>query len=212
MFFNTQSLNELEQRYRAHLINSLSGFKSANLLGTVDKNGQENLSIVSSVFHLGANPALLGMIIRPHSVPRHSFENLLETGFYTLNHVSEDIVTQAHQTSARYEKEQSEFTETGLTAEYLNDFKAPFVKESKIKMGLKLVSEQVIELNQTHLVIGELVALHCPDSILQPDGFIDIEAANTVAITGLDSYHTTSKINRLSYAKPDSKPKPLVTL
>ena len=148
MFFNTQSLNELEQRYRAHLINSLSGFKSANLLGTVDKNGQENLSIVSSVFHLGANPALLGMIIRPHSVPRHSFENLLETGFYTLNHVNEDIVTQAHQTSARYEKEQSEFIETGLTAEYLNDFKAPFVKESKIKMGLKLVSEQVIELNQ----------------------------------------------------------------
>lgn len=212
MFFNTQSLNELEQRYRAHLINSLSGFKSANLLGTVDKNGQENLSIVSSVFHLGANPALFGMIIRPHSVPRHSFENLLETGFYTLNHVNEDIVRQAHQTSARYEKEQSEFTETGLTAEYLNDFKAPFVKESDIKMGLKLVSEQVIELNQTHLVIGELIALHCPDSVIQPDGFIDIEAANTVAITGLDSYHTTSKINRLSYAKPDSNPMPLVTL
>lgn len=212
MFFNTQSLNELEQRYRAHLINSLSGFKSANLLGTVDTNGQENLSIVSSVFHLGANPALFGMIIRPHSVPRHSFENLLETGFYTLNHVNGDIVTQAHQTSARYEKEQSEFTETGLTAEYLNDFKAPFVKESDIKMGLKLVSEQVIELNQTHLVIGELIALHCPDSVIQPDGFIDIEAANTVAITGLDSYHTTSKINRLSYAKPDSKPMSLVTL
>ncbi|TLX48294.1 flavin oxidoreductase [Pseudoalteromonas phenolica] len=212
MFFNTQSLNELEQRYRAHLINSLSGFKSANLLGTVDKNGQENLSIVSSVFHLGANPALFGMIIRPHSVPRHSFENLLETGFYTLNHVNEDIVTQAHQTSARYEKEQSEFTETGLTPEYLNNFKAPFVKESKIKMGLKLVSEQVIELNQTHLVIGEMISLHCPDSVIQPDGFIDIEAANTVAITGLDSYHTTCKINRLSYAKPDSKPKSLVTL
>ena len=68
MFFNTQSLNELEQRYRAHLINSLSGFKSANLLGTVDKNGQENLSIVSSVFHLGANPALLGMIIQVRRV------------------------------------------------------------------------------------------------------------------------------------------------
>jgi flavin reductase (DIM6/NTAB) family NADH-FMN oxidoreductase RutF len=212
MFFNTQSLNELEQRYRAHLINSLSGFKSANLLGTVDKHGQENLSIVSSVFHLGANPALLGMIIRPHSVPRHSFENLLETGFYTLNHVNDSIVTQAHQTSARYEKEQSEFTETGLTAEYLNDFKAPFVKESKIKMGLKLVSEQVIELNQTHLVIGEIIALHCPESIIQADGFIDLEAAKTVAITGLDSYHTTSKINRLSYAKPNTTAKPLVTL
>jgi flavin reductase (DIM6/NTAB) family NADH-FMN oxidoreductase RutF len=209
MFFNTQSLNNLEQRYRAHLINSLSGFKSANLLGTVDSHGQENLSIVSSVFHLGANPPLLGMIIRPHSVPRHSLENILETGFYTLNHVHQDIVNQSHQTSARYEKNQSEFKEVGLTAEYLSEFKAPFVKESKVKMGLKLVSDQCIELNQTHLVIGELIALHCPEEHIQPDGFLDIAASKTVAISGLDSYHSTNKIDRLSYAKPDSNPQSL---
>lgn len=202
MFFNTQALEQLEQRVRTNLINSLSGFKSANLLGTVDNDGQENLSIVSSVFHLGAHPPLMGMIIRPHSVPRHSLENLLQTGFYTLNHVNSAIYEQAHQSSARYEKHQSEFEYTGLTPEYLSEFKAPFVQQSKVKIGLKLVSEQKLEVNGTHLVIGEVVALHLPQNAIEQDGYINIEDLQTVALSGLDTYHSTQKIEKLAYAKP----------
>ncbi len=32
---------------------------------------------------------------------------------------------------------------------------------------------------------------------------IDIEALKTVSISGLDSYHLTTRLSRLSYAKPD---------
>ena len=53
-------IQSLNQRYRAQLINSLSGFKSANLIGTQDGEGKSNLAIISSVVHLGANPALVG--------------------------------------------------------------------------------------------------------------------------------------------------------
>lgn len=203
MFFNTQALKQLEQRVRTNLINSLSGFKSANLLGTVDNDGQENLSIVSSVFHLGAHPPLMGMIIRPHSVPRHSLENLLQTGFYTLNHVNSAIYKQAHQSSARYEKHQSEFEYTGLTPEYLSEFKAPFVQQSNVKIGLKLMSEQKLEVNGTHLVIGEVVALHLPQNAIAQDGYINIEDLQTVALSGLDTYHSTQIIEKLAYAKPN---------
>ena len=117
MHFTKQVIAGLENRYRAHLINSLSGFKSANLIGTQDSNGQTNLAIVSSVFHLGAHPPLVGMIIRPHSVPRHTLENLLATKQYTINHVNKDIYNKAHQTSARYEKDKPEFDATGLSTE-----------------------------------------------------------------------------------------------
>ena len=140
MHFTKQAIADLENRYRAHLINSLSGFKSANLIGTQDSNGQTNLAIVSSVFHLGAHPPLVGMIIRPHSVPRHTLENLLATKQYTINHVNKDIYNKAHQTSARYDKDESEFDATGLSTEYLNDFTAPFVKESKLKYCLLYTS------------------------------------------------------------------------
>ena len=59
MIIKADDLAQMEKRYRAQLINSLSGIKSANLVGTINKDRQTNLSIVSSVFHLGADPALM---------------------------------------------------------------------------------------------------------------------------------------------------------
>ncbi|MGS0728486.1 flavin oxidoreductase, partial [Shewanella sp. 0m-11] len=63
-------IEQMEQRVRARLINSLSGFKSANLVATISEDGHNNVAIISSCFHLGASPALMGMVIRPDSVPR----------------------------------------------------------------------------------------------------------------------------------------------
>ncbi|MCF2916327.1 flavin reductase [Pseudoalteromonas sp. Cn5-37] len=201
MHFTKQVIADLENRYRAHLINSLSGFKSANLVGTQDSNGQTNLAIVSSVFHLGAHPPLVGMIIRPHSVPRHTLENLLATKQYTINHVNKDIYNKAHQTSARYDKGESEFDATGLSTEYLNDFTAPFVKESKLKYALELKEHHYLAINGTELIIGEITDIYLDEACLQEDGFIDIEAIGTVAVSGLDSYHVTERLARLAYAK-----------
>ncbi|MBE0380160.1 flavin reductase family protein [Pseudoalteromonas prydzensis] len=201
MHFTKQQINELEQRFRTHLINSLSGFKSANLIGTQDKLGNTNLAIVSSVFHLGAHPPLVGMIMRPHSVPRHTFENILETGVYTINQVNSEIVEQAHQTSARYDKDESEFAATGLTTEYLGDFNAPFVAQSRLKYAVQLAEHQHLAINGTELVIGEIIDLHIDDNAVQEDGFIDLASIDTVAVSGLDSYHTTQAIARLPYAK-----------
>lgn len=204
MNYSKHDIAQLDERFRAQLINSLSGFKSANLIGTKDKDGLENLSIVSSVFHIGSNPPLIGMIIRPHSVPRHTLENIKQTGGYTINHVNREIFTAAHQTSARYEKEQSEFKEVGLTSCYLNNFIAPYVLESKCKMAIELRSLQTLELNQTELVIGEIVDIHLDDKqAVTSDGHIDLNSLDTVALSGLDAYHTAESLGRLKYAKPD---------
>jgi flavin reductase (DIM6/NTAB) family NADH-FMN oxidoreductase RutF len=201
MHFTKERLDALEKHTRSHLINSLSGFKSANLIGTQDLQGNTNLSIVSSVIHLGANPPLVGMIIRPHSVPRHTFENILQTGLYTINQVNQSIYEQAHQTSARYDKDESEFEATGLTPEYLSDFSAPFVKESRLKYSVKLVEHQHLAINGTEFVIGEIVDVYVDDDAVQTDGFIDLHTINTVAISGLDCYYTGNKLARLPYAK-----------
>ncbi|NTS76485.1 flavin reductase [Catenovulum sp. SM1970] len=203
MHFTRESLGQLDKRYRTQLINSLSGFKSANLIGTSDKTGQTNLAIVSSVFHLGANPPLMGLIFRPHSVPRHSLQNILETGIFTINQVSEKIYRQAHQSSAKYTQEQSEFNEVGLEAAYLADFKAPFVAESSVKIGLSLVENQTLAVNNTELVIGEIKHIFVPENAIKADGYLDIEGLETVALSGLDSYHVTHRMERLSYAKPN---------
>lgn len=209
MYFTNQDILGLEKFYRRNLINSLSGFKSLMLCGTQNKEGQTNLSLISSVVHVGATPPYVGMIMRPPVVERHTFENIIETEVYTLNHVQEAYYQAAHQTTGRYDREQSEFDASGLSKWYQEGFAAPFVAEAAVKVGLKLVERYDIKVNGTVMLIGEVIALHLPDHCVGNDGFIDHHRAGTLTVGGLDAYHRSQKIERLSYAKPD---RPITTL
>ncbi len=200
--FSRTGLDNLEKRHRVNLLNSLSGYKSANLLGSINSQDQTNLALMSSVFHIGANPPILGLLFRPHSVPRHSLENILETGVFTLNVVTQDMHAQAHQTTARYPQEQSEFIATGLEIEYSPVLKAPYVAQSPIKTGLRLVETQTLAVNDTVLVIAEIIEIRVDDGLISEDGQLDMNAAQAVAITGLDEYHTAATLGRLAYPKP----------
>lgn len=198
---NRDDLDQMDKRYRTNLVNSLSGYKSANLLGTIDQDGLTNVAIVSSVFHVGANPPLIGMLMRPHTVPRHSLENIIHTESYTLNHVHSGMIEQAHQTAARYPKEESEFTATGLTPIYRGECPAPFVGECKLGIALKL-SEKVTLANETELIIGEVVSIYIESDCIEKDGYVDIACLDTVCVSGLDSYHRSERIKRMPYPKP----------
>ena len=198
-----EQIMNMEKQERVHFVNSLGGFKSIGLIGTQNKIGQTNLAIVDSIIHIGSNPPLFGMIFRPGVVERHTLENILETGFFTINHINENIFKQAHQTSARYEREMSEFEATGLNPEYKNDFFSPFVEESHVQLVMEFKEKINLSINNTVLVIGEVKAVYFPEDCLQKDGFLDIEKAESITCSGLDSYHKTTRIDRLSYAKPD---------
>jgi flavin reductase (DIM6/NTAB) family NADH-FMN oxidoreductase RutF len=179
-YIDKEQLLGMEQRRRAVLINSLGGFKSVCLIGTVNTDGQSNLACFSSLVHLGANPALLAFVMRPATVERHTVENILATNVYTINHLHEGIYKQAHQTSASYPTDVSEFQATGLKEEYKENFPAPFVKESQVKLGMRFREKIDLAINNTSLIIGELEHIYFPDDCLQEDGFVDLEKAGTL--------------------------------
>ncbi len=200
---NKAQIEALEKQKRVHLINSIGGFKCLALVGTCDSQAHTNLSIFSSFFHIGANPPLIGMIFRPSPPERDTFSNIIETGFFTINHINESIYKQAHQTSARYAKTISEFDVTGLTPEFKNNFFAPFVAESNIQLGIAFKEQIDISINNTTIIIGEIIEIFIPESCYNHDGFVAIEKANSITSSGLDSYHKTYQLDRLSYAKPN---------
>lgn len=209
MIIGKEQLANMDQRERAAFINSLGGFKSLVLIGTQSKNGQSNLAVFSSLFHLGANPPLFGIIVRPDKSERHTFENIQSNGFFSVNQVTEEFYEQAHQTSARYAREVSEFDAVGLTPEFWNDYPAPLVKESRVKWMAQCREVIDLKINDTHLVIGEMLEISYPEDCQSPDGWLDLEKAGTLTVSGLDSYHVTSQLSRLSYAKPDQPLKKL---
>lgn len=201
--YNTADFKQMDKRHRVHFINSLSGYKSANLVGSIDDKGNSNVCIVSSVIHLGADPALIAFVNRPHSVERHTLENIYDSGVYTINHVGHDFFEDAHHTSARYPSGVSEFNKTDLTEQY-TELNAPYVAQSKIKMGVEFREKIDIELNGTVMIIGEIIEVLIEEDLLLSDGKLDIVKAQSVAVTGLDEYHVANSLGRLAYAKPKS--------
>lgn len=201
MLISPEELNDYDRFYRANLINSLSGFKSASLIGTKNESGISNLAIFSNIVHLGADPALIGFVNRPLEAAPHTLSNIESTGVYTVNHIHTDWIKQAHQTSAKYPEGVSEFDACGFTEEYIDGFNAPFVKESVIKYGMKLKEIIPIKYNNTFFVIGEVVMVEVPKELIAEDGFIEADKANSCCSLGIDGYYSTELITRLPYAK-----------
>jgi flavin reductase (DIM6/NTAB) family NADH-FMN oxidoreductase RutF len=207
--YTKDDIINLPRLNRMHLINSSGGIKSANLIGSIAENGKTNLAIFNSVIHLGSNPPMLSFMLRPTTVERHSYTNFTTNTEFTVNHIHEDFIDKAHQTSAKYDKDISEFSEVGLSEEYLEDFKAPFVKESKVKMGCKFVNEYFIKEHACRLIVGEIQHLLIEDNIQNKDGFLDLTKAKSAGIIGLDGYVKTELMKRFEYARPNQKLKPL---
>ncbi len=207
MHLTKEDIKNTERIERLNIINSITGIKPANLIGTISNDGKTNLAIFSSVIHLGSNPALIGFILRPdREAGQHTFDNIKENGSYTINHIHESFIEQAHYTSAKFARDESEFDKCALTAEFITDHKAPFVKESTLKLGMKIVQTIPIELNGTVLIIGEVEHLIIPDAAMDDQGQIDLSQPNDVGISGLNTYYKLEKIAQFPYARPNALP------
>ncbi|UZO80520.1 flavin reductase family protein [Aquimarina sp. ERC-38] len=201
--FSQEELLTAPSRYRANLINSCTGYKSCNLIATQNQKGITNVAIFNSVIHIGSNPPMLGFILRPLSVPRHTYANFKENEYFTVNQVPHNQIEKAHQTAAKYKEGASEFKATGLKEEYLNNFKAPYVSSSPIKLGCRYLNECVIKENNTLLIIGGIEELYIDETIITKDGWVDLTQAETAACIGLDGYALPELLARFSYAKPE---------
>ena len=190
-----------ERIFRLNLVNSLPGYKPANLVGTAAADGRPNLAIFSSALHLGSDPALLGIVTRPTTVPRHTYHNIKHHGgCFTLNHAPVALAAAAHQTSADYPPDVSEFAACGFTEAWRDGFPAPYVAESPVAIGLRLLEEHAIS-NGTVLLVGRVEHVYLRPEGLRPDGTLDLVALGTAAVSGLDSYHAGTEPQRFGYAR-----------
>jgi flavin reductase (DIM6/NTAB) family NADH-FMN oxidoreductase RutF len=207
--YSANDIINMEQRYRTTFINSIAGFKSLNLVGSINEKEKINLAIFNSIFHVGANPPLIGMVFRPDEVERHTLENILSSKQYTLNHVNPKIIRAAHQTSARYPKDVSEFEACGLTPIFSKNSIAPYVQESRVKIGMELREKIKVNTNNTTIIIGQIIEIIIDEMVIEHDGFVNLEKLETCTVAGIDAYYSTKKIERLSYAKIDT---PIISL
>jgi flavin reductase (DIM6/NTAB) family NADH-FMN oxidoreductase RutF len=196
-----EEILDMERFQRLHLINTIVGYKNLNLIGTIGHRKVTNLGLFNSFVHVGANPPHLGFMIRQLTVPRHTYHNIKANKYFTVNHIHEKILAKAHQSSANYPENISEFAATGLTEEYTDRHPAPYVKESRVKIGCEYAEEHHMKLNGMIFLVGKIVEIILPEDGIDESGHLKLPELGTLACTGLDTYFEGKQIERLPYAR-----------
>ena len=189
-------ISDLDRVERLKIINSIAGIRSVNLIATKSKQGISNLSVFSSVTHLGSNPPLMGFISRPNEeVRRDTISNLSEYPFFTINSVEKETINNAHLTSGKYDSNVSEFEKCGFKESYIGDFSIPFVLSSRVKIGLELVELINIKANNTILVVGKIKILQLPKDYMQKS------KDKHIGVVGLNTYYSIDRIGEFDYVR-----------
>ena len=200
---STDDISKMNKVQRLNLINSATGYKSANLIVTKSVEAIENIAVFSSITHLGSNPAMLGFIVRPTTVPRDTYKNIKETGYFTVNLITAEIIADAHHTSANYGADISEFDKTNLKSEYKSGIDFPFLANAPVQLLCKYLNEYYIAENDTIHIIASIEDVFFNENLEHKDGWLQLDRANVVAINGLDGYCLPKLIDRYEYARVD---------
>ena len=209
--FDHSTIASMSKVPRLNLINSVTGYKSANLIGTVSSDKILNVAVISSVTHLGSNPPMLGFMIRPMpTAPKDTYKNIKENHYFTVNSITKTMIADAHHTSANYQPGISEFEKTNLEAEFLDFLNVPFVKGSPVQLLCKYLNEYPILENGCIHLIASIEKVYVKDELLQDDFSVQLDLGEIVAINGIDGYALPQLINRFEYAHPDQPTKSIV--
>ena len=65
MRYSKDDFASWEKLYRTAVFNTLGGFKTPVLVGTKHPDTGENMAVFSNYIHIGANPAMVGLLCRP---------------------------------------------------------------------------------------------------------------------------------------------------
>lgn len=158
-------------------------------IGTKGRDGSRNLAPYSFFNALSYQPKL---VMFSSTTPKDSVRNCEETGVFTLNLVTRDLVDAMNTTSAPAPYGTDEFALAGLTPVMGKWVDAPYVGEAGAVMECRvtqIMHPLDIEGQETAatIVFGQVLGIHIADHLLT-DGLFDITKAHTLARLGYMDY------------------------
>jgi flavin reductase (DIM6/NTAB) family NADH-FMN oxidoreductase RutF/nitroreductase len=159
--------------------------KPALVIGTYDQEGKPNIMTAAWIGICNSNPLSIAVSMRPAT---YSYGNVTETGFFTVNIPSSDMVRYVDYAGRFSGKDVDKFKETGLTpvrAEFVN---APYVKEFPIVIECELTAFH--DLGSHRQFIGKVIDVKVDEAILDANGKVDVALLNPLIYAGGNYYET----------------------
>jgi flavin reductase (DIM6/NTAB) family NADH-FMN oxidoreductase RutF len=149
------------------------------LVTCVDEQGKPNVITLAWVGTVASKPPQAAVAIRPS---RYSHALISKGKEFMINIPNEDLLSVVdqcgHISGARTDK----FAQTGLTPEPASQIQPPLIAECPVNLECRLT--QTISLGSHDLFIGEIVAVHVDEELLDERGSIDYGKAKAVAYLG----------------------------
>ena len=160
-------------------------------ISTLDGDGVGNLAPHSFFTVVSAHPAMVSFT----SVGRKdTVRNVVATGHFVVNLVTEDLAELANASSAPFAPEVDEAQALGVRLEPSAVVPVPRVADSPASIECTLHS--TLALGDAHLVVGEVRAITVDDATLV-DGLPTIEALRPVSRLGRDEWGHSPEVFRL---------------
>ncbi|MDM9644098.1 flavin reductase family protein [Rhizobium sp. S163] len=167
-------------------------------IGSKGRDGTLNLAPYSFFNAVSDRPKL---VMFSSSGRKDSYRNASETGEFTCNFVSRNLIDKMNMSSAAVAYDVDEFALSGLTPKKGELVDAPYVAQAFAVLECKVT--EIIEpksLNgepsENVMIFGQVVGIHIDEAILR-DGRIDMGLARPVARLGYMDYSESSDVFEL---------------
>ncbi len=169
---------------------------------SLDAEGRVNLAPFSFFNVFGANPPVVvfSPTLRRDGTPKDTLKNVESTGEFVVNAAVESLAEAVNRTSKELPHGESEAELAGLALVPSRLVKPPRVAASPAHLECRLL--QIVSVGDgpisANLVIGEALAIHVEDAVLDASGRVDPRKLQTIARLGGDWYCRTTDLFQMS--------------
>ncbi|MCS2172160.1 flavin reductase family protein [Scandinavium sp. TWS1a] len=188
-------------------LNAIVGPRPIGWIASVDAHGKRNLAPYSFFNCFNYRPPIIGFA---SSGWKDSVQNIVETREFVWNLTTLELATAMNETSASLAHGEDEFVRAGLTPVESRLVRAPRVAESPVNFECRL--SQCIQLTgadgtavDTWLVLGEVVAVHIEESLLENGIYQTAKAKPVLRAGGPSAYYSIDESQRFDLIRPDAR-------
>lgn len=188
-------------------LNAIVGPRPIGWIASLDGQGRRNLAPYSFFNCFNYRPPIIGFA---SSGWKDSVQNIVESKEFVWNLTTRDLAVQMNETSASLAHGEDEFARAGLTSAESRLVRAPRVAESPVNFECRL--SQCIQLTaadgspiESWLVLGEVVAVHIDESLLEEGIYQTAKAQPVLRAGGPSAYYGISEDQRFDLVRPDNR-------
>lgn len=190
--------DQLEQKNIYKLLTGAVIPRPIGWISTISPDGIRNLAPFSYFNIISDDPPhVIFSTVRNSGANKDTLNNVLQTGEFVVNMVTEDTVEAANMTSASVPADVDEFTLAGVTPLPATLVKPSLVAESPIQFECRMVHHYEVEQHRfggAVLVVGRVVMIHIDNRIVSDDFRIDTQLYRPVARLAGSNYSTLGNI------------------